>query len=157
MILLDELDEAKKYSDLANENAGFFDTFAVKFSKYFKKRDFVNNFKASDFTIDTNPKDFLYKWTFNGVGTFDAGKKQRNFNKLELERLLPNVSSGIVSLDKGRSIEAKLYENDMLKYTYNCTDKNSIKLSEDKTIIFKLEKGVYIPYVKTGNTEYKLR
>lgn len=155
-ILLGNTEKAEEYSKKGAEYAGFFDSYQGDFKKYKKKVDFVSSYKAPSLYDIKKEGNYAYEVVFNEEGVFDLGNKERPFTKLVLQRFVPSGGgSGIVSLDKGAGPKANLFENEKSTYIYECTEKDSIKLKSGKTIVFKLIKGVYVPFEKTNGKEEK--
>ncbi len=156
-ILLGDMEKATEYSKLAKKYAGFFDVFNDGFKNYSNKLKFVEenqNLKTNKLTKEGR---FVYEINLKEEGVYDLGRKTRPFTKIVLQRFIPksNSKSGIISLDqeKGLSPKAKLFVDGEPTYIYDCESKDSIKLKSGKTIIFKLIKGEYVPYVKVGDVE----
>ncbi|MBA6157043.1 hypothetical protein H3Z83_10985 [Tenacibaculum sp. S7007] len=150
-ILLNDIENAKKYADLAKKNAGFFDVFMSGYKDYSKTQDFVKNYKTSEFHEVSREGNYMYEFVFKEDGEFDLGRKKRNFTKIVLEKFVAYSGSNIVSLDKGRSPTAKLFVDEEPTYFYTCDDKVKIVLKSGKTIVFKLIKGDYVPFYKVEN------
>ncbi|WNW02258.1 hypothetical protein RRF68_02215 [Tenacibaculum sp. HL-MS23] len=154
-IIKGDIEKATEYSRIAKKNSGFFDVFNKGYSDYAKRLKYVEeNLKQKKHTI-TKDGRYVYEIEINEKGVFDLGNTKTEFSKIFIQRfvLISNPNSGVISLDEGESPTAKIFIDGKLKYIYNCNSKHSIKLENGKTIIFKLIKGEYIPYVTIDGVE----
>jgi len=154
-ILLGDIDNAKEYAKIARKNAGFLDYFNNGYNDYEKKLKYVSENQDLKMHGITKEGRYAYEIDIKEEGEFDLGKKSKGFSRIIIQRYLPVASSnsGMMSLDAGESPTAKLFIDGEPKYIYNCSSKHSIKLKNGKTIIFKLQKGEYVPYVTVDGAE----
>lgn len=154
-ILLGDIEKAKEYGKIARKNGGFLDYFSNGYNDYEKKLKYVAENQDLMMYDITKEGKYAYEIDIKVEGEFDFGKKATGFSRIIIQRYLPVASSnsGMMSLDAGESPTAKLFVDGEPKYIYNCSSKHSIKLKNGKTIIFKLQKGEYVPYVTVDGAE----
>lgn len=153
-ILKNDLTSAKQYYKKAKENAGFFDTWTVAYDQFFKKLELLETLKNKNFPTLKILPNLSYFITINDGGTYTYKKKEIIFSKIEIDRFIPNKSSGIASLDTNKKPRIFIYDNDEKSLRHFGSEHNKIITNSGKEIIFKIKKGVYKPYIKQQNGSY---
>lgn len=157
-ILKGDMNGAKKYYQTVKENSGFFDTWTVDYDKLFRKTDYINGLKNQSLPSITIYPNSAYFITIDESGLYTFKNKEREFSKIEIERFIPTVQSGITSLDSYRKPRVFIYEkeNDVRWIMHKGGTHNQIVTSTGKEIIFREENGDFKPYIKQKNGDYSI-
>ncbi|AXO80642.1 hypothetical protein DZC78_09680 [Olleya aquimaris] len=156
-LLKKDLDAALTNFELVKENTGFFDTWTSSYKTIFNR---FESFKA----IGNPDKLTTIKLTPTSTYliTLPAGKytyKSReaiDYHKIEIENFVPNVKSGIASLDSKVKPKIYVYENETKKIRHFGDGNNTIVTNEGEEIVFKLHKGEYKACTKQDDGTYKI-
>jgi hypothetical protein len=154
-ILKGDMDGAKKYHQTVKENSGFFDSWTIDYDKLFKKTDYINELKNQSLpSIDLYP-NLAYFITIGETGVYTFKNKESAFLKIEIERFIPTVQSGITSLDSYRKPRVFIYdENGSMEHSGG--NQNHILTSSGMEIIFKVDNGDFKPHIKQNDGSYSI-
>ncbi len=149
-ILKGNLKQAKEYYKIIKENTGFFDAWTVACKKAFKIFETLKNLKdLKELPEIKYQDDVVYNITIDEPGLYTRNKKEVRFSKIRIQRFVPNIKSNIASLNSKIKPTIEIYEDGVKTLTYFGDDKVKIKTDSGKEIIFKEDKNVLKPYVKT--------
>ncbi len=154
-LLAGDYDSATKYFDVVDENTGFFDLWKGNLKSALEKTKTLNTFAKGEMQkIDTTASNYAYFYTFKDA-IFQYKKKDPvQSTMVTVERFVPEVSSGMASLDKGKRPEIKVYVDGEIKWNYTGDDNVDIKTADGKHIVFRNHKGTFIPFVEQPDGTY---
>ena len=156
-LLKKDINAAKTYFELVKENTGFFDTWTSNYKTIFSRFESSNSLENPDnlVTVAVTPNSAYLITLPAGKYTYKS-KDPIIFSKIEIQNFVPNVKSGIASLDSKVKPEIYIYENDVKTLRYFGDGNNTIITNDGEEIIFKVYKGEYKPCVKQADGTYKM-
>lgn len=156
-LLLKDLEAAKTYLELVKENTGFFDLWTTNYTPIFSRFESLQLLEKADKlrTVNVTPNS-LYLITLPAGKYTYKSKDPISYSKIEIQNFVPNIKSGMASLDSKVKPEIYIYEDDVKTLRHFGDGKNTIITNDGEEIIFKVYKGEYKPCVKQADGTYKM-
>ncbi|QCE41280.1 hypothetical protein [Psychroserpens sp. NJDZ02] len=155
-LLKKDVDAAKSYFELVKENTGFFDTWTSSYKPAFNRFESSNILENDSLiTLNITPKSTYLITIPAGQYTYKS-KDPISYSKIEIQNFVPNIKSGMASLDSKVKPEIYIYENDVKTLRHFGDGNNTILTENGEEIIFKVYKGEYKPCLKQEDGTYKI-
>lgn len=156
-LLKKDLEAAKKYFELTKDNASFFDTWTSDYKSIFMRFESSKTLENPEKfpAINVTPNCAYLITVPAGTYTY-KDKEPIVFSKIEIQNFVPNIQSGMVSLDSKLKPEIYIYENDVQTLRHFGDGNNVITTNNGIEIIFKAYKGEYKACTKQDDGTYKI-
>lgn len=156
-LLLKDLEAANTYLELVKKNTGFFDLWTANYSPIFSRFESLQSLEKADKlrTVNVTPNSLYFITIPTGQYTYKS-KDPINYSKIEIQNFVPNIKSGMASLDSKVKPEIYIYENGVKTLRHFGDGNNTIITENGEEIIFKVYKGEYKPCLKQEDGTYKI-
>ncbi|WP_044401041.1 hypothetical protein [Lacinutrix sp. Hel_I_90] len=156
-LLKKDLEAANNYLELVKDNTGFFDLWTSDYKPVFSRFESAKTLESPEnlITVKVTPNSAYLLTIPAGIYTYKE-KDPITYSKIEIQNFVPNVLSGIASLDLYVKPEIYIYENDVKTLRHFGDGKNVITTNEGDEIIFKVYKGEYKACIKQEDGTYKI-
>ncbi|WP_157814069.1 hypothetical protein [Olleya sp. Bg11-27] len=161
-LLKKDLEAAKTYLEIVKKNTGFFDTWTSNYKPILNRFESSKSLQSSDSlqtlnlrTLNLTPKSAYLITIPAGQYTYKS-KDPISYSKIEIQNFVPNIKSGMASLDSKVKPEIYIYENGVKTLRHFGDGNNTIITENGEEIIFKVYKGEYKPCVKQEDGTYKI-
>jgi len=153
-LLKKDMAAAKKDLEVVKENTGFFDMWTSSYKPLFERFESTNALEnPEDMATIAVTLDCTYFTTLEN-GSLTYKDKVIDFTKIEITSI-PEMESGMASLNTTVKPEIRIYEDDKLTLRYKGDDTKEIVLSNGDQVVFKEIKGTFKPCIKEGS-RYRL-
>lgn len=149
-LLKKDLESAKKDFEAVKENTGFFDLWTSSYKPLFERFESTNAFENPEEMAAIEVTSNCTYFTTLENGTLTYKDKTINFSKIEITNI-PEMESGIASLNTKVKPEIRIYENDNLTLRYTGDDTKEIILANGDQILFKDVDNTFKACIKENN------